>query len=378
MRSRAFILGRFPPPVDGQTLATRRLQRHLEEEFDVGAITTSFPEEEGLHGEVRFRVERVQFYSGVVSSIRRTLSSDPAVPVLWGSISPHPLGHLRDVLLTLPSIPRSHPLIAIHHRAGFEKLFESPLTRPSAKYLARRVSAMVFLNREFSEASASWVAAERRLVIPNTIDDELVFSDAEVDEKARERMESDSPLRVLFLSNMMPEKGYRDVLEAAAIVLERGINVRFVFYGRWIGEEDRDSFVRFVSEHGISDRVVHKGPLESRQAVRAAHRKADVFILPSYHPTETQPIAIHEACGAGTPVIGTHHAGIPDMVGGGAGGILVPVRDPRAIADAIVELSDRDTWLSHSRRTRAHFLANFSPDVVREKWIDLVRRFTRK
>jgi glycosyltransferase involved in cell wall biosynthesis len=66
------------------------------------------------------------------------------------------------------------------------------------------------------------------------------------------------------------------------------------------------------------------------------------------------------------------------MVGGGAGGILVPVRDPRAIADAIVELSDRDTWLSHSRRTRAHFLANFSPDVVREKWIDLVRRYIRE
>lgn len=237
---------------------------------------------------------------------------------------------------------------------------------------------MVFLNQSFSNASAPWVPEERRLVIPNTIDDDLIFSDAEVDEKVVERMGSDGPLRVTFLSNMMPEKGYRDVLEAAVIVLGRGLDVRFDFYGRWIGDEDRDAFARFVRERGINERVVHHGPLESRQAVREVHRKADVFVLPSYHPTETQPIAIHEACSAGTPVIGTRHAGIPDMVGAEAGGILVPIREARAIADAIADFTDRDTWLMHSRRTRTHFLTNFSPEVVQRKWVDLVRRFVRE
>jgi glycosyltransferase involved in cell wall biosynthesis len=372
-RIRAFIIGRFPPPVDGQTLATERLRRHLERAFDVTPITTSFPEEDGLHGEVRFRLDRVRFYAGLVGSTRRALSSDPTAPVLWGSVSPHPLGHLRDILLTLPAIPRSHPLIAIHHRAGFEKLFESPVTRPTAQRLARRVSAMVFLNRTFSEASAPWVPADRRFVIPNTIDDDLVFSDVEVEEKTSERIKSAGPLRILFLSNMMPEKGYRDVLEAAAIVRSEQLDVRFDFYGRWSSDEDRDVFDGFVEQHGLGRHVFHHGPLTSRRDVRVAHRNADVFVLPSYHPTETQPIAIHEACSAGTPVIGTNHAGIPDMVGGASGGFLVPVRDPQAIASAIRQLIDRDVWLAHARHTRAHFLANFSPEVVRQKWVELVR-----
>ena len=79
-----------------------------------------------------------------------------------------------------------------------------------------------------------------------------------------------------------------------------------------------------------------------------------------------------EALNAGTPVVATRHAGIPHMVEDGREALLVPPRDPAAIAAAVRQLNEPTTWHGFSVNARRRFVDEFSPDAVRAQWLQLL------
>ena len=98
------VVGRFPPPLDGQAIATARLADLLAapeggafavERHDVGA-----PEGERLVTGVR--LGRAAHFARMPLALRRSLRAHPGAPVLWPSVSPSPLGHARDLLTVTP------------------------------------------------------------------------------------------------------------------------------------------------------------------------------------------------------------------------------------------------------------------------------------
>ena len=369
------VIGRFPPPIDGQTLATARLAGLLKDRYDVRTASTSFPEPDGVQVEVTFQPERIAHYARVLPRLRQSLGRAPQAPVLWASVSPAPLGHLRDVLLTLPALRRGQPLYAVLHRSTFERLFRHPLTALTARLLVRRVRRFVFLSPPLAEACAPFIPPEQRTVIPNTIDDAVLCTDAEVQAKQARRP---GALRLLFLSNLIRSKGYVDVLDAVALLRARGMAIEATFAGRWSDAAEEAAFRARIERHGLHDVVRAAGPVQDRAGGKALHLAADLFLLPTYYPVEAQPLAILEALNAGTPVIATAHAGIPHMVREGANALLVPPRTPEAIAAAVAQLAEPERWHRFSVAARRHFLDTFSPDAVRAQWVALLEEGERR
>ena len=365
------IVGRFPPPIDGQTMATRRLAELLADAYAVRRLSTSTPAAH-VEAEVRFRLAKVRRYVRQRRELRDALAEAPAAPVLWASISPAPLGHLRDVLTVAPAFQPGQPVYAVVHRGNFDAVFRRPLTAATARRLVRRVRRFVFLTEQLSEACAPWIPTEQRTVIPNTIDAAVRCTDAEVAARRAAREERQA-FRLLFLSNMIAEKGYRDVLDAVARLHAEGLAVRADFAGGWTADADRHAFEAFVREQGLEDVVTHHGPVTDRDRIKQLYLAADAFALPTYYPTEAQPLVILEALNAGTPVLATRHAGIPEMVREGAEALFVPPRDPAALAAAVRRLADDATWHRFSEAARRRFETDFSPEAVREKWLALLR-----
>ncbi len=354
-------------------MATQRLAELLEHRYEVQRINTSPPENEWVAAEVRFRVNRVWHYFRLRRHIREALHRAPNAPVLWASISPARLGHWRDLLTVLPTAAPRQPLYAVIHRSTFDSLFHSPLTAPTARWLVRHVRGFVFLNTQLAERCAPWVPDRQRFVIPNTIDDAVVCTDDEVAAKQATRA-SRSPLRLLFLSNMMLEKGYLDVLEAVRLLHERGLALHADFAGRWVSDADRIAFEHLVEQYHLGTVVHHHGGVRERTRIKQLYMDADVFLLPSYHPTEAQPLTIIEALSAGTPVVVARHSGIPDMVRENQDALFVPPQAPEAIAEAVHRLADYDTWRPFSQHARQQFQNRFSPDAVRRQWVDLLEK----
>lgn len=365
-----YVVGNFPPPVTGQALATQRLARLLEQRFAVTPVDTSSGAAH-VQAEVRFDARKVRHYAGLRRRLRDALAEAPEAPVLWANISPAPLGHLRDVLTVLPTFQPGQRVYGVVHWGDFDRVFRHVLTAPTARRLVRRLSGLVFLNAQLAERCAPWVPAAKRFVVPNTLDDAVRCDEAEIAAKQAARQER-AALRLLFLSNMIPEKGYLDVLHAARLLHTRGLAFRADFVGGWLSEADQAAFEQFVEVEGLREVVCHHGAIRDRAAIKKLHLEADVFLLPTYYPTEAQPVSIIEALNAGTPVVTTRHAGIPEMVRDGEEAIFVPPRAPEALADALARLAAYDAWRPFSERARQRFLTHFSPATVRRQWEGLL------
>ncbi len=365
------LLGRFPPPIDGQSLATERLATLLApvgtvRRFDLNPGGAAFVQSPG-----RFRAHAVWHSVRMRRALRERLADAPAAPVVWTTVSPVPLGHARDLLTVAPAFQRGQRVYAVVHHGDFDRLFRSPLTAPTARRLLRYVTRLVFLSDGLAHQCVPWVSEAQRAVIPNTIDEALLCSRDDLAAK-RARRRAGGPLRLLFLSHMIPSKGYLDVVHAVGLLRRRGIDVRADFVGRWDSEAGRTAFEESVRAEAVGDLVIYHGGLRDRPAARRLYLDADVFLLPTYYPTEAQPLTVIEALNAGTPVVVTAHASLPEMVQDGIEGHVVPKRDPAAVAAAVERMHEPEHWEHLSAGARARFEALFSPVAVRRQWAALL------
>jgi colanic acid/amylovoran biosynthesis glycosyltransferase len=146
------------------------------------------------------------------------------------------------------------------------------------------------------------------------------------------------PPALLCPAQLVERKGQQYLIEALAILRQRrqGVHLRLA------GEGDMLAFLRsLVARHGLEDSVEFLGQMGHADLLRLYETgTVDMVVLPTLH--EGIPVCLMEAMAYGVPVVATPTGGIPELLHDGAG-ILVPPRDPAALADAIERLlSDFD------------------------------------
>lgn len=364
------VLGRFPPPIDGQSLLTEHVAALLDGAYDVRRIDTQ-PRDDVARHQHGVSLRRLVHFAALRLLLAKALPKDAGSTILWPAVSPDVAGHLRDRFAVLPALRPYGNVFAVVHRGNFDKLFRSSLTRASARRMVRRLTGFVFNTEGLSRRCSQWIPAEKRFIIPNTIDEALLFSEEEIADKQRLRLERRTT-RLLYLSNMIRSKGYLDVLEAARLLKERGTEIEVQFVGAWMNESDRTDFDGRISQAGLAPVVKHLGPIRDRRRIKEVYGRSDVLILPTYYPNEAQPLVVIEALNAGVPIVATRHASIPEMVTDGRESILVPPREPTAISEAVLQMANSDRWLQLSRAARSRFNEYYSPKRVRMHWEELV------
>jgi glycosyltransferase involved in cell wall biosynthesis/ribosomal protein S18 acetylase RimI-like enzyme len=135
------------------------------------------------------------------------------------------------------------------------------------------------------------------------------------------------------VGRMVREKGYLELFEAARIVRSSRSNVRFLV----VGDRDADKADAVTEEEVLAagGDFVFAG---WREDVADLIALMDVFALPSWR--EGMPRSAIEAAASGLPLVLTDIRGCREVVRDGVEGLLVPVRDPRRLAEAILRLLD--------------------------------------
>jgi len=134
---------------------------------------------------------------------------------------------------------------------------------------------------------------------------------------------------------LVPHKGQRYLIDAAHLVVQHAPDTRFVILGEG---ELREHLEKQVHEHHLEKHVLLPG---FRTDVLGCIKAFDLFVMSSV--TEGLGTSLLDAMAAARPIVATTAGGIPEIVEDGVNGLLVPPRDARALADAILRaLRDAD------------------------------------
>jgi glycosyltransferase involved in cell wall biosynthesis len=163
------------------------------------------------------------------------------------------------------------------------------------------------------------------------------FDPARVPPEERRRMRAQLGFRggelvVGMVARLVAEKGYEEAFRAARLVKDRVPEARFLFIG---GFEDKPDAIApdALERHGIADVARFLG---HRRDVEQLYAAMDVFMLPSHR--EGFPRSVMEAAAMGLPCVATDVRGCRQCVEHEGTGLLVPARDPEALAAALERL----------------------------------------
>jgi glycosyltransferase involved in cell wall biosynthesis len=142
-------------------------------------------------------------------------------------------------------------------------------------------------------------------------------------------------LKIIYLSNLMKEKGILDLLDSLILLQKKNIPFE-ARIGGGMDEIMKDEIESKLSN--LKDNVKYMG-LVYKDDKKDLLNWGNVFVFPTYYAMEGQPISIFEAMATGNIILTTKHAGIPDVFKNSVNGFYIDKKSPKSIADKLTDMS---------------------------------------
>jgi glycosyltransferase involved in cell wall biosynthesis len=174
----------------------------------------------------------------------------------------------------------------------------------------------------------------------------------------------DGVVRCLAVARLVPHNGLDDLLDAIALLDRRRFQLEIV------GAGPHEAALRArVRRLGLESRVRLAGWLERNQLARR-YREADLFTLAPRR--ESLGGSFLEALASGLPVVGSTAGDLPEILGHGRHGVLVPPARPHELAQAIDRLADDPPRRAEmSRRNRAEAVEKYAWPRLASRYLAL-------
>jgi glycosyltransferase involved in cell wall biosynthesis len=232
----------------------------------------------------------------------------------------HMPGSLAYIVSLLTGLPYS---LATHAR----DLYHSPPALLRKKLAAARV---VFTCTRYNVAHL-----RRFLADPGLVRVRHVYHGTTLDRFTFGRCGRSEPPVVLAVARLVEKKGLEDLIEASALLRDRGVRFRCHIVGHG---ELRTSLTQLIHRLGLHQLVTLEGAADQDEVI-AWYRRATVLALPCRIARDGDrdgiPNVLIEAAACGLPIISTPVSGIPELVTDRLSGLIVPPQDPAALARAI-------------------------------------------
>jgi glycosyltransferase involved in cell wall biosynthesis len=236
------------------------------------------------------------------------------------------------------------------------------------RFIGRLSTAFVAVSSRDRERmiSIEKVSPEKIEVIPNAYIPRP--DEREVDLRSELGIPREAPL-VATVAVFRPQKALDVLINAFAILRKSLPDAHLLMVG---AGKCRPALAQQVDEMGLSACVHMPGRREDVASVWSA---ADVAAMSSDY--EGTPLAAIEALAHGVPVVSTDVGGLPDIIGDGHGGVLVPPRDAPALARALEDVLRHPDELERLGREARERAAEFGIERIAARYADLYDRLLR-
>jgi len=247
-----------------------------------------------------------------------------------------------------------------------------PLYRVAQKRAIAYTDAVIFQNKDDQEYFEKYnlVPKEKSILVASSglqVDDFIAKkADSETVKTLKKKLNfNDNDVVITLVARLVKDKGVIEFLEAAKLLAKYN-NIKFLLVGP-LGSEGKQAVSKSTIE-AYSKYVNYIGPVNNVAEILTL---SDVFVLPTYY-REGLPRILLEAGALGLPLITTDMPGWRDVVTDGWNGLLVPIRDPHALANAIDALaSDEKLRLEMGAKNPGFIKENFDLSIVMNKYREI-------
>lgn len=267
---------------------------------------------------------------------------------------------IRASLATVPLARLAGVPVVLHTCHGREAWRTSFIKRQF--WIDRRIADWSDATIAVSESTANYLIADKRFdpekvkVIRNGRTLNGFKPSSETDDRLRQDLgiESRCPVIGIF-GRLEPQKAHEYFVEALPLILERVPDLRVVFAG---DGSLRGALTEQLKKLNLEKVVIFTGYRDDCMELMSL---CEFVVLPSLY--EGMPLVPIEAAALGKPVVATRVDGTREVVVEDETGILVPAREPKALAEAVLELLlNAEKRLQMGEKARVHAREHFSLD----------------
>jgi glycosyltransferase involved in cell wall biosynthesis len=239
-------------------------------------------------------------------------------------------GYKADLIGLIAATRLRIPAIAVCHGWTGENLRVKAYEFVDRRVLSKMDAVVCVSHAQAARIRRAGVPSGRVFVIHDGVRPERFSNpDPSYRHRAREFLPRRPGRLVLAAGRLSPEKGFCDLVEAAAVVARTDPSVGFVLFGNG---RLRTALTQQVVDRGL-EHTFHLAGFRNDLDKFLPH--FDLTVLPSY--TEGLPNIVLESFAAGVPVVATAVGGTPELVEHGGNGYLVQPRQPNHLADGILK-----------------------------------------
>jgi glycosyltransferase involved in cell wall biosynthesis len=351
---KVLVVGQIPPPYNGQAMMIQRLVNADLQGVLIYHIKMSFSD--SLQSIGRFGFKKVFHLIEIAFKILSARISKGVTVLYYPPAGPNMNPVLRDIVLLFFTRFLFKKVIYHFRAAGVSEFLNqrSGAFQTLAKIgygtpdLAIQLSAL-------NPSDGEYFGAKDVRIVPNGLED--IGKDYLNDQK-----DWSQPNNILFVGLLREDKGVRVLVEAAKLLKDQKFNFVMNFVGEFEEDDFRKETLTFVQEHQLEAHI-HFNGLQIGKNKWKFFQDAHIFCFPSFYSSESFGNVLLEGMMFELPVVSTIWRGIPDIVVEGETGLLVPVKDSRALADSLGDL------LSHPKKAeemgkkgRERFLSTYTLD----------------
>jgi len=330
LKKKVLFIINLPPPVYGANVVGQYIKQSslVNETFYADYINLTTEKE--LNNTGKFRVNKIAIFIKLYTRvfyhlIRRRYN------LCYISINAKGSGFYKDfIIVVLLKLFRCR-IVYHYHNKGIATVQHIWWLNKMYRFQFKN-SKVILLSSRLYDDIKKYVLKENVFICANGIPEIQGINLVEINKKRNAKAIPE----LLYLSNMMKEKGVFVLLEACKILKARKINFRMNFVGGWVDITEGE-FNDFVIKNDLGNLIAYHGR-QYGEAKAKYFETADIFIFPTFYSNETFALVNLEAMQYELPVITTCEGGIPDVVSNNINGYLVEKKNPIALADKILYL----------------------------------------
>lgn len=236
------------------------------------------------------------------------------------------------------------------------------------RFFSRSTVYYILQNKDDRRLFSKFIAPKQCVLIRGSGVDTKHFRP---ENKPRPQM---SPFTVGIPARLLWDKGIGEAVEAQRILEERGVSLTLILAGALDPQNPSHIPAHTLTEWQSNHLVRWDGKIKD---MRAFFKTLDLVLLPSYR--EGLPLALLEAASMGLPIITTDVPGCREVVIDRATGLLLPPKNPVAIADALEFcVAHRERLPTWGQKGRTYVVEHFSQEHVIKETLGLYKKLTQK